>query len=132
MNKTPLFARKQSGGIFTVVNESVTTGNIFWVDSGNTRGGDTVGHGSSPDQPFLTVDFAISQCTASQDIILFKKLAENSTIGCCVELPPYTIKFCSILTPPESIEITILFPPKFPSVESSIRHNVCAFVPWSS
>ncbi len=81
MNKTPLFARKQSGGIFTVVNESVTTGDIFWVDSGNTRGGDTVGHGSSPDQPFLTVDFAISQCAASNGDIIYVMPGHAETLS---------------------------------------------------
>ena len=39
MAKTELFVRKTSGGVFTVVNESVTTGNIYFVDSGSSTGG---------------------------------------------------------------------------------------------
>ena len=39
MAKTELFSRQQSGGVFTIVNESLTTGNIFFVDSGSSTGG---------------------------------------------------------------------------------------------
>jgi hypothetical protein len=65
MAKTELFSRKQSGGVFTVVNESVTTGNIFFVDSGSSTGGTSAGFGNNPDAPFTTIDSAINQCTAS-------------------------------------------------------------------
>lgn len=71
-SRTPLFSRKQSGGIFSVVNESFTTGNIFFVDSGQTTtGGDTVGHGQNPDAPFLTLDYAVGQCTANNGDHIF-------------------------------------------------------------
>ncbi len=80
-NKTPLFVRKQSGGVFTVVDERVTTGNIWWVDSGQTsQGGDTSGHGSNPDSPFLTIDFAISQCTANNGDIIYVMPGHAETI----------------------------------------------------
>lgn len=62
--KTELFVRKQSGGMFVVVNEGMTTGNIFFVHSGT--GTDSVGDGQNPDSPFKTIDFAVGQCTASQ------------------------------------------------------------------
>ncbi len=64
-SKTALFVRKQSGGMFSIVDESMTTGDIYWVDSGSSTGGDTVGHGDNPDKPFLTIDYAVGQCTAS-------------------------------------------------------------------
>jgi hypothetical protein len=49
-----------------------TTGNVFFVDSGNTaNGGDTRDKGKSPDKPFLTIDYAIGQCAASNGDIIF-------------------------------------------------------------
>lgn len=70
--KTPLFARKQAGGVFTVVNETLTTGNIFYVDSGaTTTGGTTSSFGRSPDAPFTTLTSALSACTASNGDMIF-------------------------------------------------------------
>lgn len=69
MAKTELFVRKQSGGMFTVVNETVTTGTIFFVNSGT--GTDAVGYGKNPDAPFATIDYAIGQCTASKGDVIF-------------------------------------------------------------
>jgi len=70
--KSPLFARKQAGGVFTVVNETLTTGNIFYVDSGQTStGGTTSSFGRSPDAPFTTLASALSACTASNGDMIF-------------------------------------------------------------
>ena len=64
MARTELFVRKQSGGMFSVVNETLTTGSIFFVDS-NT-GTDAAGYGQNPDAPCATIDYAIGLCTASK------------------------------------------------------------------
>lgn len=69
MGKTALFSRKQAGGVFTVVNEEITTGEIFFVDS-NT-GTDSSGYGRNPDAPFATIDYAIGQCTASKGDVIY-------------------------------------------------------------
>lgn len=70
--RSPLFARKQAGGVFTVVNETLTTGNIFYVDSGaTTYGGTTASFGRSPDAPFTTLTSALAQCTASNGDMIF-------------------------------------------------------------
>lgn len=72
MAKTELFVRKQAGGMFSVVNETMTTGNIFFVDSGKTStGADSVGYGQNPDAPFLTIDYAVGQCTANNGDMIF-------------------------------------------------------------
>ena len=42
-----------------------TTGNIFFVDSGNVLGDDSPSSGDNPNVPFSTIDYAISQVTAS-------------------------------------------------------------------
>lgn len=62
--RTPMFSRKIAGGIFTINNESLNTGNIYWVCS--LTGTDSVGYGYSPDAPFATLAYAITQATASQ------------------------------------------------------------------
>lgn len=45
----------------------LTTGNVFFVDSGATGGlgADTPDHGKSAARPFLTIDYAVGQCTAN-------------------------------------------------------------------
>jgi len=48
-----------------------TTGNIFYVDSGNSSAVDYSGAGTSKTKPFKTVDYAIGQCTANNgDVII--------------------------------------------------------------
>lgn len=64
--KSPLFYRRQSGGMFSVVDESKITGDIWFVDSGSATGANAAGYGQNPDKPFLTLDYAIGQCTANQ------------------------------------------------------------------
>ncbi|HDZ14483.1 hypothetical protein LCGC14_0646820 [marine sediment metagenome] len=72
--KQPLFSRKHGGGMFSVIDEHITTGNIFWVDSGQTSTGaitQDVGFGLTPDQPFLTLASALSQCTTANGDMIF-------------------------------------------------------------
>lgn len=67
--RTPLFVRKQAGGLFAVEDTSLSTGNRFYVDS--ATGSDTAGFGSSPDTPCATVDYAIGLCTANKGDIIY-------------------------------------------------------------
>jgi len=69
MAKTELFVRKYGGGVFSVVNETMTTGNVWYVDSG--AGTDSAAYGKNPDTPFATLDYAIGKCTASNGDIIF-------------------------------------------------------------
>ena len=52
-------------------SDLTTTGNIFFVDSGNTARGDTPNKGSAPDTPFSTIDFAVGRCTANNGDVIF-------------------------------------------------------------
>ncbi|KKN41202.1 hypothetical protein LCGC14_0725530 [marine sediment metagenome] len=52
-------------------SDLTTTGNIFFVDSGNTARGDTPDKGSAPDTPFSTIDFAVGRCTANNGDVIF-------------------------------------------------------------
>ena len=94
--KTELFVRKQSGGMFTVVNEGVSTGNIFWVDSGSSTGADAVGYGANPDKPFLQIDFAIGQCTASNGDRIYAMPGHVETIATAGALDLDTIGITAI------------------------------------
>ena len=69
MAKTPLFSRQQPGGVFTIVNETLTTGEFFFVHSGT--GTDSVGGGRNPDVPLATLDYAIGLCTANKGDMIY-------------------------------------------------------------
>lgn len=70
--RSPLFGRNTPGGGFSFSDASTFVGNIYWVDSGKaTTGGDTSGFGDSPDRPFLTIDFAVSQCADNNGDFIF-------------------------------------------------------------
>ena len=83
MAKTELFVRKQNAGVFTAVTEQSSTGNIWWVDSGATSGGaDSAGYGKSPASLFLTLDYAVGNCTASNgDVIYVMPGHEEDLVG---------------------------------------------------
>jgi len=68
---TKFFGNRQHGGMFVITDKSVSTGNIFWVDSGHSNTKDDDGSGQNPSAPFKTIDYAIGQCTADQDDIIF-------------------------------------------------------------
>lgn len=65
----PLFAGYQPGGLVTVVDQSFTTGDIFFVDSATGTNG--AGYGKSPKAPFATIDYAVGQCTASNGDVVY-------------------------------------------------------------
>ena len=71
-NRTALFSRVQPGGVFTINDLVAHPGNIWFVDSGETTlGSDAAGSGRSPDSPFLTLDYAIASCTASNGDVIY-------------------------------------------------------------
>jgi len=79
---SPLFMTKTPGGMMSVVNASIFPGNIFYVDSGETvDGADTAGFGTHPDAPFLTIDFAVGQCTADQGDVIFVLPGHAETVS---------------------------------------------------
>lgn len=64
--RNSLFSRQQPGGFWVVSRIEDQPGDIWFVDSGQTStGADAVGYGRNPDQPFLTLDYCIGNCTAS-------------------------------------------------------------------
>lgn len=71
MVKTMLSSRKQSGGVFAIEDQSTSTGDRFFVDSGSATGSDATGSGQNPDKPFLTLNAVIAACTANQGDIIY-------------------------------------------------------------
>lgn len=96
-NRTPLFVNSQPGGLYSVVDTRMTTGNIWYVDSGASGGGDTTGHGQNPDSPFLTLDYAVGQCTANNGDVIFVLPGHAETVtaaaGLDLDVAGITIHF---------------------------------------
>jgi hypothetical protein len=69
--RTPLFSRKQPGGVFDFANVGVTPGDVWFVDSGHAAASDTAGFGRNPDAPTATIDYAIGLATASQGDVIY-------------------------------------------------------------
>jgi len=67
--RTALFSRKQSGGMFAIESQDITTGARWFVCS--TTGTDGAGYGRNPDAPCATIDYAIGLATASVGDIIY-------------------------------------------------------------
>jgi hypothetical protein len=80
-NRTALFSRKQSGGVFTVDDLKQHPGNIWFVDSGNTAASDSAGYGQNPDKPFATVDYAVGKCTANNGDVIYVMPGHAETVS---------------------------------------------------
>lgn len=63
--QTPLFMRKQHGGMFSIVDVPSHPGDVWFVDSGAAGAANSSGAGRNPDAPFATIDYAVGQTTAS-------------------------------------------------------------------
>ena len=68
-NRTALFSRKQSGGVFTISDFVDHPGDIWFVDSGT--GTDAAGYGQDPDSPTATLDYAVGLATANQGDVIY-------------------------------------------------------------
>jgi len=71
MARSPLFVRKQPGGVFHVDNTAYGLGNIWYVDTNAAGKGTTSAYGYNPDAPFSTVAAALdSGNLASGDVVI--------------------------------------------------------------
>jgi hypothetical protein len=77
--KTALFANWIQGNM-VIADQSLCTGNIWWVDANSTTGGTTSGYGLSPDKPFTTLAAAIAAAGIGDRIYLMSSIAEDSLI----------------------------------------------------
>jgi len=81
--RTALFANNQPGGMFSIEDMSLTTGNRFFVDSGSATAADSVGSGRGPDTPFATLAYALSSdvLTASNGDIVYVMPGHEETLS---------------------------------------------------
>ena len=84
--KTALFNRPSGAGNIFAVAGNVTTGSIFFVDSGHAEASDAAANGHTPDAPFATVDFAINQTTAEKGDVIYVMPGHVETASTDVEL----------------------------------------------
>jgi len=78
--RTPLFSRKQPGGVFDFANVGVTPGDVWFVDSGHSNASDSAGFGRNPDAPTATIDYAIGLAIASQGDVIYVMPGHNEGI----------------------------------------------------
>lgn len=79
MAKTALFVNRQVGGMFSIEDQSLSTGERFYVHSGT--GTNSVGGGKSPDAPLATIDYAVGLCTANKGDIIYVMPGHAETIS---------------------------------------------------
>lgn len=79
--QTPLFSRRQPGGLFSIVDVPSHPGNVWFVDSGSATGSDAVGYGQNPDAPFATLDYAIGLTTASNGDTIYVMPGHTEALG---------------------------------------------------
>ena len=58
----------------------LTTGNVFFVDSGASLAVDSTAHGDSPERPFATLDYAVGRCTANNDDVIYVMAGHSETL----------------------------------------------------
>lgn len=79
MANTALYQRTTTGGRFSIEDKSLSTGARFFVHSG--LGSDAASYGSSPDAPCATIDYAVGQCAASKNDIIYVMPGHAETIS---------------------------------------------------
>lgn len=78
---TKLFSRKQSGGLFSIIDREVfPTGDIWWVGSTVTGASDSAGSGRNPDAPLATWEYAVETAVSAGDTI-FVMPGHTETVG---------------------------------------------------
>lgn len=86
--RTPLFDRNPHHGWYDYANFQRHPGNIWFVQCTHPRGADADGWGRSPDSPFLTIDYAVGQCTDNQGDVIYALPGhvENLTAAASLDL----------------------------------------------
>ena len=58
----------------------LASGYVFFVNSASATGSNAAGYGLTPDAPFLTIDYAIGQCTASRGDLIVVSAGHTETV----------------------------------------------------
>jgi hypothetical protein len=76
--KTELFGRWLQGSV-VIADQGLSTGARFFVHSGT--GTDGAGYGSTPEEPYATVDYAVGKCTANKGDIIYVLPGHAESLG---------------------------------------------------
>lgn len=63
-----------------------TTGTVFHVGSTNANAKDDPSHGTRPDNPFATIDYAVGRCTASKGDLILVQPGHAETVSAAAGL----------------------------------------------
>jgi hypothetical protein len=77
--RNALFSQQQPGGMFAILDNRMTTGNIFFVNS--ATGTDAAGYGKNPDAPFATINYALTQCTNANGDQVYVMPGHTEAVG---------------------------------------------------
>jgi hypothetical protein len=84
MSKTHFLTASGSGhefaGALSGYSYGAPMGNVFFVNSASSKAADTAGSGYSPEAPFATLAFAITQATASNDDVIVLLPGHSETL----------------------------------------------------
>lgn len=69
--RTPLFSQHMPGGPWGYADIMRHSGDIFFVQSTSANATDDSGHGRNPEEPFATLNYAISQCTGNAGDVIY-------------------------------------------------------------
>uniref|UniRef100_A0A6M3K9D8 Pectate lyase n=1 Tax=viral metagenome TaxID=1070528 RepID=A0A6M3K9D8_9ZZZZ len=96
-NKTPFF-NKRAGGGMVIADQTQTTGNYWFVDSGSATGADGAGYGQNPDAPCLTIDYAFGLADESNGdvIVAMPGHAENISTASQIDIDKAGIRIIGI------------------------------------
>lgn len=83
-NKTALFSRRQAGGVFSIEDQALSTGDRWFVHY--TNGTDGAGYGQNPDSPVKTLDYAVGLATANQNDIIYVMPGHSETLTAKVDV----------------------------------------------
>ena len=84
MPDTKLFWRNYPGGPSIIIDKEVSTGDFYWVDSGDTANGSNAT--GSESAPCLTIAAALALATASQNDIIFLKEGHAETLTAAISI----------------------------------------------
>ena len=78
-NRTALFSRHQSGGMYTISDIERHPANIWFVDS--VTGTNSLGHGQNPDAPLATIAYAFSSDLVTEGDVVYALPTHRETIA---------------------------------------------------
>ena len=80
-SRVAIFSRHIPGGVYVFDDIAEHPNDIFFVDSTHSNAADKTGWGTSPDEPFATIDHANGLCTANKKDVIVCMPGHTETIS---------------------------------------------------